>query len=36
MNTTFAKQIKMHAPVKGNMSCWQRLSYRPGIVGRKS
>jgi hypothetical protein len=35
MKTTFAKQLKMHAPVNGFMAIWTRVSCHPGSVGRK-
>jgi hypothetical protein len=36
MNTTFAKYIKMHAPVMVCLTCWQRTSRLTGVVGAKT
>jgi len=36
MNTTFTQKIKLHAPVKGHMACWQRGSRPLAVVGTKS
>ncbi len=35
MKTTFAKQLKMHAPVNGCYAIWTRVSGHLGSVGRK-
>jgi hypothetical protein len=36
MNTTFTKQIKMHAPVSDGLTRWQRTSCWFGVVGAKT
>lgn len=36
MKTTFAKQMKTHAPVNGYLAIWQRCSRPLGVVVMKS
>jgi len=35
MKTTFAKQLKMHAPANGYIAIWTRVSCHSGSVGMK-